>query len=263
MRVIVFLGLLGCAIATPKSTNRIVGGSPTTVEAYPYMANLEYGWLGSLFRHSCGGSLITNFAVLTAAHCVSGEPPEWFRVRLGTSFRLWGGDPYHVARYAIPPHFNVRPLDADIAVLRLTNPAIFSDSIQPARISGPNYNLPDGTPVTTLGWGSLEFGGTFSDQLQHVELNIINHTLCTERYEYLQTQPDYERFPGVTENMLCTGILDVGGKDACQGDSGGPVAHAGDIIVGVVSWGFECADPFYPSVVASVSKFTDWIVANA
>ena len=97
----------------------------------------------------------------------------------------------------------------------------------------------------------------------HVHVNVINQQLCAQRYAYLKTQPRYENWPDITSGMMCAGILDVGGKDACGGDSGGPLAHFGDIIVGVTSWGFECADSFYPGVSARVSHFSNWIVANS
>ena len=96
-----------------------------------------------------------------------------------------------------------------------------------------------------------------------VHINTINQQLCAERYAYLKTQPGYEYMPQVTDGMVCAGILDVGGKDACGGDSGGPLAHFGDIIVGVISWGYPCGDPVYPGVSARVSYFSNWVVANA
>ncbi|KAJ8709010.1 hypothetical protein PYW07_008836 [Mythimna separata] len=90
-----------------------------------------------------------------------------------------------------------------------------------------------------------------------VSIYTIDNALCTARYASLLIPQR------VTENMICAGILDVGGKDACQGDSGGPLYSTNDILVGVVSWGRGCADPFYPGVSARVASYTDWIVATA
>lgn len=94
-------------------------------------------------------------------------------------------------------------------------------------------------------------------------MNLINQELCVERYAYLRTLPGFEYYPDVTDGMVCSGILDVGGKDACQGDSGGPLLHDGDVVFGITSWGHMCADSFAPGVNARVSKYADWIVANA
>lgn len=58
-----------CFTALPQRSDRIVGGSPTTVEQYPYMSNMQYGYWGIWWQQSCGGSLITTTAVLSAAHC--------------------------------------------------------------------------------------------------------------------------------------------------------------------------------------------------
>lgn len=108
----------------------------------------------------------------------------------------------------------------------------------------------------------FQSNGPSSQQLMHVDVEIINQKLCAERYAYLKNQPGFGGWPDVTDNMLCAGILDVGGKDACQGDSGGPLAHNKDVIVGVTSWGFECAHPFYPGVNARISRYTSWITAT-
>lgn len=73
---------------------------------------------------------------------------------------------------------------------------------------------------------------------------------------------------GITDQMLCAGFVDEGGKDACQGDSGGPLSlrettndgNVVDTIVGVVSWGIGCAEKKYPGVYSRVSKGADWII---
>lgn len=66
----------------------------------------------------------------------------------------------------------------------------------------------------------------------------------------------------VTDNMICSGWLDVGGRDQCQGDSGGPLIHNG-VIVGLSSWGWDCASPVWPGVNTRVSSYTDWVVDTA
>ncbi|XP_050562044.1 trypsin, alkaline C isoform X2 [Spodoptera frugiperda] len=263
MRVIIFLALLGTALAVPKSISRIVGGSPTTVQEYPYMSNMQYGFWGIWWFQACGGSLLTTTSVLSAAHCYFGDSASEWRVRLGTSFASSGGSEHTVSQLVLHQQYNPNTLDHDIAIVRLANPAVYSNSVQPASVAGSAYNLPDNTLVTTIGWGTTSSGGSSPEQLQHVDINIINQQLCAERYAYLKTQPGYQNWPDITDNMLCAGILNVGGKDACQGDSGGPLAHNKNVIVGVVSWGFQCADAFYPGVNARVSKYTQWISQNA
>ncbi|CAH2222346.1 jg24470, partial [Pararge aegeria aegeria] len=131
--------------------------------------------------------------------------------------------------------------------------------------TGPNYALPDNLRVYVAGWGLTQYENLeVSDELQHTYVFIINHDLCTKRYAELGQQPDIEStIPKVTPEMMCTGILDVGGQDACSGDSGGPVLHGGDIIVGVTSWGYTCAHPLYPGVSARVPSYTQWIVETA
>ncbi|KAJ8730759.1 hypothetical protein PYW08_002172 [Mythimna loreyi] len=265
MRVVILLALLGSALAVPKSVNRIVGGSPTTIDRYPYMANMQFGARSMIWWfHSCGGSLLTTTSVLSAAHCYHGNVPAQWRVILGTSYRWTGGTIHPVSQFVLHAGYVPATLDNDIAIVRLSVPAVYSDVIKPARIPGTNYQLADGTSLTKLGWGALSFeDDLYPDELQHVNVYSINQELCAERYAYLKTQPGFEHWFDVTDNMLCSGILDVGGKESCSGDSGGPLAHHNDIVVGIVSWGYLCAHPFYPGVNVRVSRYTDWIVANA
>lgn len=264
MRVAILLALIGVAVAVPpRDQSRIVGGSPTTIQNFPYMSNMQYNWWGSIWYQACGGTLITSTAVLSAAHCYEGDRAASWRVRLGTSFASSGGNVHTVSRITIHGSYSSRTLDNDIAILRLSSAAVLSNSIQVASIAGPNYNVADGAVVTAIGWGTLSSGGQSPEQLQSVQINVINQALCAQRYAYLKSLPGYSGWPDITARMLCAGILNVGGKDACQGDSGGPLAHNGNVLVGVVSWGFGCADPFYPGVNARVSQFTNWIQTNA
>ncbi|XP_026732818.1 trypsin, alkaline C-like [Trichoplusia ni] len=262
MRFVILLALLGSALAVPKTINRIVGGSPTTVETYPYMSNMQYGLWGIWWYQACGGSLITSTSVLSAAHCYFGDSPFEWRVRLGTSLASSGGSLHDVSQLVIHPQYSSATLRNDVAIVRLASPAQYSNSIQAVSIAGANYNLADNSNVQTIGWGALSTGGGSPEQLQHVTINVINQKVCAERYAELKTQPGFQNWPDVTEDMLCAGILDVGGKDACQGDSGGPLAHNG-VLVGVVSWGFQCAHATYPGVNSRVSSNVDWIVNNA
>ncbi|XP_028159111.1 trypsin, alkaline A-like [Ostrinia furnacalis] len=88
------------------------------------------------------------------------------------------------------------------------------------------------------------------DGLRHVQIWTINQAICRQRYATVGGS--------ITDNMLCSGWLDVGGRDQCQGDSGAPLYHNG-VVVSVCSWGRDCADPFFPGVNARVSRFTGWI----
>ncbi|CAH2226694.1 jg25844, partial [Pararge aegeria aegeria] len=95
-----------------------------------------------------------------------------------------------------------------------------------------------------------------SSVLNEVQIYTVNHSVCEARYAYLQ-EITGDPYP-ISDNMLCAGLIDEGGKDACQGDSGGPLVR-GNVLVGVVSWGWGCAQPVFPGVYTRVSAFTTWI----
>lgn len=80
--------------------------------------------------------------------------------------------------------------------------------------------------------------------------------MCAERYASLP-----EEVP-VTKNMICAGLLDIGGRDACFGDSGGPLYY-NDVVIGVISSGIGCGNATYPAISMSVASYTDWILSIA
>ncbi|XP_048480478.1 trypsin CFT-1-like, partial [Plutella xylostella] len=238
---------------------RIVGGRPTTVNKYPFAANIQINEFGIVWDSACGGSLISATAVLSAAHCF-GFPARSYGVRLGSSSAISGGTVYNVASYVRHPEYT-NLVENDVAILKLARPAIFGDVVRAASIPARVYPIADGTELTAIGWGILNSGGTGPEILQEVQFNKVNTAVCAERYRALHANTTLENRK-VTDRMLCAG--GDGGKATCSGDSGGPILINGDIVVGIVSWGHpNCFEPMYPSVNSLVSAFSDWIVENA
>ncbi|XP_026732990.1 trypsin CFT-1-like [Trichoplusia ni] len=256
MRSVVVLALCCAAVAAaPRTPSRIVGGDPTTIEKYPSMGTLVFTPDNIHFESFCGCAIINNRSVLTAAHCTLGVSIFYLRIRIGTTFVISGGEILPTSAIIIPPCYNDATLDCDISLVRTSVTIVYSSRIQPAPIAGQFYNLPDGSPVWATGWGDTDPSGpSGSEQLQEVELFTVNQEICRERFLLVESF--------ITPNMLCAGILDVGGKDQCYGDSGSPVYHNG-VIVGVCSFGESCATPKFPGVNARVSQFTPWIQDNA
>ncbi|XP_055700154.1 trypsin-1-like isoform X2 [Phlebotomus papatasi] len=108
--------------------------------------------------------------------------------------------------------------------------------------------VPDGTMLMVSGWGDTQNAHESRNQLRAAKVPKYNDKACNDAYK---------GFGGITERMMCAGVLE-GGKDACQGDSGGPLTWDG-VVVGVVSWGYGCAKPRYPGVYSRVSAVRDWI----
>ncbi|CAG4988566.1 unnamed protein product [Colias eurytheme] len=252
------LGVLLIAAFSQAKSPFIVGGQDATIEQYPSLVQIEFyfPWLG-VWDQQCGGNILTSYWLLTAAHCFN----EWWydpqntRIRAGATYRHTDGSVHYVDFERNHPEYNkASRFDSDVSVFKLLTPLVYSPSIQPGTIVNQGFVIPDNYPVVHAGWGTLTSSGPSSHVLQDVTINTVNRAVCNSRYSNVNVV--------INENMICAGLLDVGGRDACQGDSGGPM-YIGDVIVGIVSFGMGCADPVYPGVSAAVGSFTDWIVANA
>ncbi|PZC70339.1 trypsin, alkaline C [Helicoverpa armigera] len=256
MRILAVLALCVAAVAAVQRTpgSRIVGGSLTTIDRYPTIAALLYSSNLVQYWQDCGGTILNNRAILTAAHCTVGFAANRFRIRVGSTWANSGGAVHNVASNIIHPQFNRWNLNNDVAVLRVSNTFSFNNNVRAASIAGANYNVGDNQAVWAAGWGDTFYGSEQgSEQLRHVQLSIVNQNTCRNNYA--------TRGVLVNENMICAG-WPSGGRDQCQGDSGGPLYHNG-IVVGVCSFGINCGDAFFPGVSARVSRYTSWISSNA
>ncbi|XP_028164116.1 trypsin, alkaline C-like [Ostrinia furnacalis] len=242
------------------ASNRIVGGNPTTIEQYPWMLQVEGQviWSGAWVQF-CAGNILNQAFVLSAAHCFDGPlyAPHLRRVRAGTTYQETGGVLAYVDTVFNHPSYGLIGYDGDITVVRLSNFLPLTPVIQQATLIYQGAVIPDNVPVVHAGWGAIAHNWIDSEVLLDVQIYTINNDLCRERYEMLD-EPWYV----VTENMICAGVLDVGGRDACQGDSGGPL-YFQNILIGIVSWGHGCANETFPGVSTSVASYVDWIVETA
>lgn len=106
-----------------------------------------------------------------------------------------------------------------------------------------------GTNARVSGWGATSEGGPGSATLLAVYKPVVSNAACNAAYN-----------GGITDGMICAGVPE-GGRDACQGDSGGPLT-AGNIVIGIVSWGQGCARPNFFGVYARVAHYRNWIDSN-
>ncbi|XP_042545698.1 plasminogen [Dipodomys spectabilis] len=228
-----------------KCPGRVVGGCVAHPHSWPWQVSLRtrFG------QHFCGGTLISPEWVLTAAHCLEkSSRPASYKVILGAHKEVnLESDVQEIEVSRLFPE----PSRADIALLKLSSPAVITDKVIPACLPSPNYVVADRTVCYITGWGETQ--GTFgAGLLKEAQLPVIENKVCN-RYEYLNGR--------VRSTELCAGHL-AGGTDSCQGDSGGPlVCFEKDkyVLQGVTSWGLGCARPNKPGVYVRVSRFVTWI----
>ena len=250
------------AMARSSVEPRIVGGKPANITNFPYQVALIFQPFdpNNIFNSQfCGGSIVNDQWILTAAHCSVGQSPAGVAVAVGVTdlTQPQAGRIFNVDRIVIHPNYNPATMQNDVALWHLAQPITFNGNYPAAalRLVSPadvGTGVADpGVVATITGWGSLSFGGNYPFALQ------VGAAPITTASAYP---------PGtITSDMIMAGYAQ-GGVDTCQGDSGGPlvVTNAQKIIMeaGVTSWGNGCAQAGYPGVYARVSWFYDWIISQ-
>ncbi|WP_436501215.1 S1 family peptidase [Actinokineospora sp. HUAS TT18] len=232
--------ILGQFVADARED--IVGGTRAKIADHPYVVYLATRD-GYQF---CGGTLVAEDKVVTAAHCAQAYAAKDIRVVAGREDkRGTDGVEVKVTKAWIHPEFNDVVGGSDVAVLTLAEPL----ALRPLTVADDEDSYKAGTKGVILGWGRTSDGGPTSRYLLKADVPIVADASC---------QKSYDGF--AAKSMVCAGY-DEGGVDACQGDSGGPLVIAGRL-VGIASWGEGCAEAGKPGVYTRVSAYAADIKAQ-
>ncbi|XP_053975761.1 trypsin I-P1-like [Hylaeus volcanicus] len=239
---------------TYQLTGRIVNGTKAALRQFPYQVSLRRSYSN---RHFCGGSLIDEYYVLTAAHCMymdGGKILPWTISVVAGELQLdqntATGQTRGVKKVYVHSDFDLSTLQNDIALLQLKEPFKLTQEVMVAPLTTDNP-VP-GTVCQVAGWGYPAYDyPVVSNDLMYVDLPVMNINQCKALLVNVTDMP-----PG----MFCAGYVE-GQRDACQGDSGGGMICNG-VLTGVVSGGEGCAFPGYPGVYSNIFFFEEWILKN-
>uniref|UniRef100_A0A1I8MLV8 Peptidase S1 domain-containing protein n=1 Tax=Musca domestica TaxID=7370 RepID=A0A1I8MLV8_MUSDO len=248
LRFVVVVGLLlavGVVSALPNPDSRIVGGTDAEVGQFPHQVSLQRED-GS---HTCGGSIISEKYILTAAHCVvvgngvEPYPPQYFQVRVGSIQSMVGGLLLKLKRIIVNKTYG--NFLNDVALLELETPLTFTDYIKPIEMA--DEDVPTGSDVIISGWGRLYTGGPIPQRLQWNTVKALTTEECGTAINW-----GYD-------SLIC--LAHPANNGACNGDSGGPATYNGKL-VGVAGFVVGGCGSSNPDGYAKVAHHKDWIVEN-
>ncbi|XP_006835578.1 PREDICTED: granzyme B-like [Chrysochloris asiatica] len=233
--------LLACILVPKAETGKIIGGQEVKPHSRPYMAYIQYS---KQHKEICGGFLIKEDFVLTAAHCFG----CFMNVTLGAHNinQTEKTQQFIPVRRAIRhPAYNDTILLNDIMLLQLEKKARLTKTVSILRLPKENSQVMPGKTCRVAGWGKRSLNDRPSPTLYEVNLTVQKDQMCESRY------PKYYN----NTSEICVGDPKKTAS-SFQGDSGGPLV-CDNVAQGIVSYGNDNGTP--PRVFTKISHFLKWI----
>jgi secreted trypsin-like serine protease len=262
------------------SARRIIGGNIAPEGKYPWQVRLYTSMDDEKGR--CGGTIVADQWVLTAAHCAVTDPDatadvvplESIVVGYGSTDRT-KTTKVESEKIVLHPLFLKQGIagNADLALIKLKEPIADAKVVPLADAETDKRVLTPGAKVTVTGWGALwdpqdkgviemlsqlTAGADLDERLNYpLKLHQADIQLMDNESCQATLQPANISLP---DSAICA-MSPSSRKNSCYGDSGGPllasVAPRKFVQVGVVSRG--CGNPELPNIYTRVSSFSDWI----
>ncbi|CAH1790054.1 unnamed protein product, partial [Owenia fusiformis] len=254
----------GCGI--PSVTPKIIGGDESDPHSWPWAVALKYG-----DKFQCGGTLIHQNWVITAAHCVRGlylSDEYNYNVLKNWTVLLGKHDLYElenntmtvgVSKIVLHEEYEEVTYTNDVALFKLNVTVAYSKTITPICLAFKDFFKDNESKLslrmncTAIGWGRTSMFSRASATLRQARLPMFRRNLCNTWYD-----------GQVTQTMFCAGERD-GAADTCKGDSGGGYfcSHRGRwILCGVTSWGRGCGIKKSPGVYTKLNFYFTWIMSH-
>jgi secreted trypsin-like serine protease len=245
------------------SQGNIIGGVEIDITTIPWQVSLEN--LANNNSHFCGGSIINERWILTAAHCVAPvigvNNAAQIMVHAGATNQTNNavGQRIQCEQIFIHPQYNATTSENDIALLRLVTPLQFNNSVQVVRYSTPcnttEAMIAPGVVGALTGWGLTCNTCPASPTLRRVNIPVIDNGQAFN----IQIANNPTNNNPITGNMLA---FFQNGTGAAPGDSGGPAtiwdANGNPIVIGASSWGYWPKD-INPTIYTRVRNYAQWI----
>lgn len=255
-----------CGISNQQFS--IIGGTDAGENEYPHMVAIGNNQSLEDFTYwFCGGSLISERFVITAAHCATNQTVRSIG-QIGTpNVIMIGGwnisegteknaKIIEIEEIILYPEYRKAQVYHDIALIKLKDTISLGPNIKP--ICLPQDESTTETTYWATGWGN-KIDSDLIGVLQKVDLGIVGDEECSTVY----TPKLSKRLSaGLQPHQLCLGRVE--NKDACRGASGGPVQiinkniFCSYTLVAVTSSGLQCGKG-NPGLFVKVFHYLDWI----